>query len=138
MAVIVCLAIYILAACTNSDKVAPINPNGDSELAILMRNMFDDAMRMKKAIESGDRVKVLEKFKKMHTAAATEPEKVASPMYKVFTDAYYESLTTLENVKLGETAQAFNSMVQSCMNCHQAMCPGPMVRIEKLWIDTGK
>jgi hypothetical protein len=31
-------------------------------------------------------------------------------------------------------SETFNIMVDNCMNCHQKMCPGPMVKIKKLYI----
>ena len=58
----------LVLACSNMDSsksdLPPIqpNPNGDSELALLMREMFDDGMRMKEQIEKGDKLEVLAKF----------------------------------------------------------------------------
>lgn len=128
--------IFSLESCQNQNNgVAPINPNGDSELALMMRDMFEEAMAMKKEIDQGEKPKAIKRFEAMHTAEATEPEKVAMPIYATFTDAYLESLNALKNASIDETPKAFNGVVQSCMNCHQAMCPGPIVRIEKLWVD---
>ena len=133
--IIVLALTVVLTSCGKNDGVAPINPNGDSELALLMRDMFDEAMRMKGQIEKGKIPKIVKQFKEMHTAEATEPDKVAMPIYKTFTDAYHESLTALEQASSQNAHQAFNGVVQSCMNCHQAMCPGPIVKIEKLWVE---
>lgn len=129
--------IVMLGACQQekNDGVAPRNPNGESELALLMLDMLQDGMRMKAEIEAGKLPKIVKEFEEMHTAAATEPEKVKSPTYKSFTAAYHASLQALKDANLGETTDAYNRMVQSCMNCHQVMCPGPMVRIEKMYIE---
>ena len=38
---------------------AVINPNGDSELALLMRDMFEDGMRLKEQIAKGEQPDIL-------------------------------------------------------------------------------
>jgi len=130
----------LVLACSDIDSsksgLPPIqpNPNGDSELALLMRDMFDDGMRMKKQIEQGDKLEVLAKFEKIHTAQATEPEKAASKKYKLYADAYLNMLEQLKVSSEEDTAILFQGLVESCMNCHRAMCPGPMVRIKKLYL----
>ncbi len=110
-----------------------INPNGDSELALLMRAMFDDGMDMKTAIEKGQHPSTKVDYAKIFTATATEPDKAASPEFKAFADVYLEQMKALENCTTEEAAPIFKTMVTSCMNCHAAMCPGPMVRIKKLY-----
>lgn len=129
-------ALIMLLSCVGGDNsgVAPINPNGDSELALLMRKMYDDAMTMKSEIEEGSKPEIGDTYQTMLTADATEPEKVATQAYRSFTDAYHKSLESLQEANLGEVSNEFNVMVQNCMNCHQAMCPGPMVKIEKLYL----
>ena len=129
------LGIIILAACKKNDGVAPINPNGDSELALLMRDMFDETLEMKNQIDAGKKPDVKNWFKNMTTVEATEPEKVAMPIYSAFSKSYHERLADFEKASVGEMHKTFNGVVQSCMTCHQAMCPGPMVRIEKLWVE---
>jgi len=34
----------------------------------------------------------------------------------------------------GATETLFQGLVESCMNCHRAFCPGPIVRIKKLYL----
>ena len=125
-------------ACANSSQekqcvvIEPINPNGDSELSLLMREMFEDAMRMKGEVKNGKTPDVLKKFKKIHTAEATEPEKAESDEFKAFADSYLAAVDALEKSKPDEAAVFYRGMVESCMNCHRSMCPGPMVRIKKL------
>jgi cytochrome c556 len=33
-----------------------------------------------------------------------------------------------------QVKNGYNLMVEACMNCHRSYCPGPMVRIKKLYI----
>jgi hypothetical protein len=112
---------------------APINPNGDSELALLMRAMYEEADRMKKAIERGEQPKITLDYDKILTAEATEPEKAASPTYKVHAQSYLQTLKALETAELAEAKVLFDKMVDSCMGCHTALCPGPKTRIKKLY-----
>lgn len=135
-----CFLMFLVFTCSDVDEsksgLVPTqpNPNGDSELALLMREMFDDGMRMKQQLESGDKLEVLAKFEKIHTAQATEPEKAASKKFKVYADAYLNMIEQLKVSSPDDTEILFQGLVESCMNCHRAMCPGPMVRIKKLYL----
>lgn len=111
----------------------PLNPNGDSELALLMRAMFDDALLMKEQIEQGQRPKPSLDYQKILTAEATEPEKAASDAYKVHALSYLQTIKALQEADAPQAASLYKNMVNSCMGCHQALCPGPTVRIKKLY-----
>lgn len=111
----------------------PINPNGDSELALLMRAMYEEAERMKSAIENGEKPEITLDYKAILTAEATEPEKAASDTYKVHAQSYLQTLKALENADVAKAKMLFEDMVDSCMGCHTALCPGPKARIKKLY-----
>lgn len=118
---------------TGENKIQQsVNPNGDSELAILMREMFDEAKSIKQQIANGKPVELSIDHEKMLTAHATEPEKAASAQYKMFADLYLQSIKNLESAKTNEVDSLYNTMVVSCLNCHKALCPGPLVKIKKL------
>ena len=125
------LSFFIFTSCSNEPE--PLNPNGDSELAVLMREMFEDGEKLKEAIESGKIPKLTKKHARILTADATEPEKAASNEYKVFADSYLQILEKLETADDDQLPDLYNNLVNSCMNCHQVLCPGPMVRIKKLY-----
>ena len=129
----------IAIACSKEQKpsgtnayIQPINPNGDSELAVLMRAMYDDAARVKQQIASGKRITFNVHHEDVLNAHATEPEKAASAEYKAFARLYLESIKQLENASINEVDQLYSTMIQHCMNCHQSLCPGPIVKIKKL------
>lgn len=126
--------LLILSSCEFADtgKAKPLNPNGDSELALMMREMYEDGQRMKKEVLAGNKPEVLEKFRQIHEARATEPEKIATEQYRLYADAYLNALQILDNSGMEELESSYSAVVESCMNCHRAVCPGPMVRIEKL------
>jgi hypothetical protein len=110
------------------------NPNGDSELALLMRDMYDDGMVTKEEMLQGKQPEVRVKYHKMHTAKATEPEKVATPNYNAFAQAYEDAVTSFLKSDPSHRVETYQSMINSCMNCHQTMCPGPTRKIKHLYL----
>lgn len=110
----------------------PLNPNGDSELALLMREMFEDGERMKQDILDGKVPKIGVDYEAVLTAAATEPEKAASDAYHAFALTYIETMKAIEKADPEEAATLYVSMVKTCMDCHTQLCPGPKRRIRKL------
>ncbi len=124
-----CLLIW--QACkTESSK--PLNPNGDSELAVLMRQMFEDGERIREQIKSGQPVDIKVDFEKIMTAKATDPKKMQGPEYPHFASAYVEAMKALRDAPPAEAQDKYSAMVATCMNCHEQSCPGPIVRIKKL------
>ncbi len=72
--------IFILSAhalCTmlscdqEPQKTKVYNPNGDSELALLIRDLFDEAMEVKKDIKDGKTPKLRLDYDKIISAKAT-------------------------------------------------------------------
>ena len=126
---------YLLSCTAQNAKsdALPLNPNGDSELALLMRAMFDDALLMKQQIEQGEQPRPGLDYQKILTAKATEPEKAASDAYKVHALSYLQTIKALQQADVAQAASLYSNMVNSCMGCHQAICPGPTVRIKKLY-----
>ncbi len=119
--------------CTGSDSsIQPLNPNGDSELALLMRAMFDEAEQIKRQIAAGEPVRVSLNHEKIQTAHATEPEKAASAEYQAFAKVYLQTVEALQKAEPDQVKMLFDNLVENCMTCHKALCPGPMVRIKKL------
>jgi hypothetical protein len=112
--------------------IAPINPNGDSELALLMRNMYDETFEIKEQVANGQPITFSLKHEEILTAHATEPEKASSPEYKAFANVYLQTMNTLKTADSEDIPHLYENMVASCTVCHQALCPGPLVKIEKL------
>lgn len=111
-----------------------LNPNGDSELAILMRNMADEAERIKAYVENGETPEIEVDYQQILSATATEPHKKATPEYKAFAEAHIQSMQLLEDADTSRMLTLYDNMVDNCINCHKALCPGPLVRIKKLKI----
>jgi microcompartment protein CcmL/EutN len=125
---------FHMISCQQSQN-RPLNPNGDSELALLMRAMYEDGERMKEHLESGKIPKPMADVEALLTAEATEPDKVATQEYKAFAESYIALTASLKEADAESAPELYKNMVDMCMTCHKSMCPGPMVRIEKLYTD---
>ena len=115
--------------------VSPINPNGDSELALLMRQLFNDADSIKQLIEAGQGsvpVEFIEAIERVHTADPTDPE-VKTDQFTAFNDMMKAQAERLKESTENQVEE-FNNFVNSCISCHQVVCPGPIKRIKKLKI----
>jgi len=143
-----CLLIILLAAMYSSDcygqqsevmkssseqnSVTPLNPNGDSELALLMRSMYDDGMEMKSAIKNGEAPKSHIDISQLYTSEPSVRGKVDSPEYQAFALAYEAAFVGLGKAQVDKKEHAYKALVNSCIACHKSVCPGPIVRIEKM------
>lgn len=125
---------YCISCTTDGPSDKPLNPNGDSELALLMRAMFDDGLKMKTQLQNGEMPALSVAFEKIHTATPTEPGKSSTPEYQVHALSYEQAVKALKTAAPGEAEASYTRMVDACMNCHRAICPGPMVRIKKLYL----
>lgn len=134
----IAFVLSLLLACTPpqqepaAESVRPINPNGDSELALLMRDMFEDGERIKAQVENGEMPTGLKDFAAIHAAVPTDST-VRGPVFTAFAEAYLESVRQMEAADSSSVFR-FNRMVDQCMNCHSEFCPGPKKRISKLYI----
>lgn len=117
---------------SKSKDARPINPNGDSELALLMRDMFEESDSLKQLVLQGKSLSGLEKYENIHSAIPTDPT-VTGPVFEAFATSYIESIKALE-ASDSTSIFNFNQMVDQCMNCHTEFCPGPKKRIKKLYI----
>lgn len=111
-----------------------LNPNGDSELAIVMRLMMDHGKDLKKQIESSTPITPYpEKIKTITTATPTDGMIEDRDVFNGFAGFY---LSTLDSVYLKnvDVKTQFNHMVTSCVNCHENYCHGPIPAIKTLYI----
>ncbi len=118
------------ASCTKK----PVNPNGDSELSVLMRTMLHSSESMKELIKKGDLPKEFpEAFLKIHSAKPTDSEtKKAS--FDGFANNYIDNLHALYNSPKADLTKHYNALITACANCHTDHCPGPLKAINKLKI----
>ena len=129
------LALGLASCASDADtEKKQLNPNGDSELALLMRDMFDEGLAAKQALLDGKVPDIRCDVSRLHTASATEPEKVARPEYAVFARSYEDAVAALEAAPFGNRDEAYDHMVNTCVQCHEQLCPGPIRKINKLYL----
>ena len=128
------LLVFALAACAETaPEVDPRrDPNGVSELALLMREMTLDMERVRTRVLAGEQAACEAGIDRLFSATATEPEKAASEAFSAFGASYLHVVSTLENTPDSLQGPVYDQVIQACANCHQTMCPGPLVRIEQL------
>ena len=138
------ILLTIFAACANEDThqssnvktdnaTAPLNPNGDSELALLMRKMEKHWKGTKKIIEEGKDIKDLPDFSNIFTATPTDESMTMDDLHG-FAENYLQQIKALGNAKGEAQKAAYNNIINGCIMCHENSCSGPIPRIKKLLI----
>lgn len=110
-----------------------------SELALLMRAIAAHADSVRTALAEGrDLPPYPAMAKGMFTAKPTEGMAIDPITYPTFGHDYLKKLDALYTVDTAERALAYNAVVQGCANCHTTHCPGPMMRIKKMYAPLGE
>lgn len=119
------------ASCTATKS---LNPNGDSELSVLMRNMVHSSESLKELIKQGKLPDQFpEEFLKIHTAKPTDSNtKKAS--FDGFASLYVSNMQTLFKSPKEELTTNYNAVISTCVSCHTEHCPGPLKKIKQLSI----
>jgi hypothetical protein len=126
----------VLAENTASDSSScakpSVNPNGDSELALLMREMVATTQSIKDSLSAGKNVPVYpEHFGKIFFAQKTDST-IDKELFNTLAQGYIGNLKYFYGASEKEKVTAFNAMVNSCAACHQNFCGGPLKRIHEL------
>lgn len=113
-------------------SIADLPEHKASPLAELMRDMtaFADTTRQR-LLRGEDLPPYPVHFKDMLTAEST-PGMVDHSTYDPFAIAYLYQLDSLYKVPATQRQQGFDELIQYCAACHGQVCPGPLVRINKL------
>ncbi|HNS11492.1 MAG TPA: hypothetical protein PKM97_02670 [Bacteroidia bacterium] len=110
------------------------NPNGSSELSLLMRDMFNHAATARKLALSDEKDPDFpEKFKKIFTATPTDSE-TKNSHYDTFANIYLNAGKTYSSSNTEDLKVNYNNLVNTCLACHSTHCPGPVPKIKKLLI----
>lgn len=105
----------------------------DSELTLLMRKMYDDTALMKTAVKKRKKPEPGVAHEQLLSAVATEGKQTQSPAYQTMGQAYLKALNELLAATPDQAKDRYKKLIDSCMSCHTAFCPGPKMRIEKLY-----
>lgn len=108
---------------------SPRNPNGDSELAVLMRRFVDDLKEARIQVQGGGAVpKLFPLHRTMRCAWPTRPED-RNEGFDARAIAYLGAVREFD----AEPSKAtYNAIVGNCVACHQVSCGGVIEFIETL------
>lgn len=142
------LFVLILVQCSSSEKKSeekiitagtsctekPLNPNGDSELALLMREMKSSSESLREQVKQGNLPENFpEAFLKIHTALPTDSE-TKKESFEGYASNYIYNLKNLYRSPKQDLTKNYNAVVTACADCHSEHCPGPLKAINKLKI----
>lgn len=106
-----------------------------SELALLMRAMAAHADSVKASLARDGKLPAKPKhFDSLFTATPTDGMHIDPITYPTFGNDYLKKLDALYKAPRKERPQAYNALVQGCANCHGTHCPGPLMRIKKMYV----
>jgi len=116
-----------------SNQKATVNPNGESELALLMRSMTDFMEQAKGNLQNGMEIQDCpEEFNRLTTAKETEGIIQERDHFNAYSEQWLDDLEKLCNSNGQEQIQAYEQLRTSCLTCHQSYCQGPIPKIERL------
>ncbi len=134
------VVIIVLGACFSSDEKTPksstfVNPNGTSELAILMDKMYEESLKYRENMTTQNENIFTFDPAYIFSAIPTDPNKVSSKEYQLMGRAYIAAMNALLEASPEERSNHFQGMIHTCMTCHEKVCRGPMEKIKKLYLD---
>ncbi|MAW21791.1 MAG: hypothetical protein CMD16_05305 [Flavobacteriales bacterium] len=131
---IIASSFYSCSRLNDKEKSTAINfPNKSSELAELMRDLVENTEEVKLQISKNEKPGFFIEFDKLHTAVPTDLAVRDDGHFTSFANNYIATVNELINTT-GDKEEKYNKMIQSCIICHQQICPGPIKRIKKLRI----
>ena len=106
-----------------------------SELALLMRDMYQKNLDLRQQIIDGEIPESFpEDFKTIHTADATEE---LNETFKSLAVQYIANMEAITEAKSPEEGvKAYNSMINTCASCHTIYCQGPLAKIKRMRISS--
>lgn len=108
---------------------SPRNPNGDSELAVLMRTMVDQLKENRLRVKNGESARAMwSTHRTMRCAWPTNP-KERNEGYDGRSQSYLATVRAFDEAPSQET---YNAVVQGCIACHQVNCGGVIGFLETL------
>lgn len=107
-------------------------PNQDKPMALMMRQMADDAQKMKDLVLAG---KLLEAkafpFMRFHLVEPTDPN-ILQPQFFENARLLQVAHKNLMAANAKQQPAMYTAYINQCINCHQVYCSGPLKRIRKL------
>jgi hypothetical protein len=117
------LAVFVICSSFSIEK--------PDSMEKLMKQMITYIKKERKQIEENKPSISFPVSKHKMSKAKVNPKKL-SKEHEQFIELFFEDLAAYEKATdLTERKALFNNMVNSCVNCHQHECPGPLVVIKK-------
>lgn len=117
-----------------TENCGPLNPNGDSERALMMREMTRLAEENAEALrKGGDLLPYNGEFEKLASTAGTMT--VDEDFFKAMSEGYLVHMKELYSAAPEKRIEAHNNLIQSCQDCHAQTCRGPLKRIDKMMVN---
>jgi hypothetical protein len=118
---------------TSEDCAKPTKyPNQDKPMALMMRQMADDAQKMKDKVEAGEQIDANEfPLIRFHLVEPTDPD-VLQPQFYENARLFQQAHKAMMSVPANKQKEMYTAYINQCINCHQTYCSGPLKRIRKL------
>ena len=105
------------------------NPNGDSELAVLMRQFVDDVREARTLLEAGQPVKNLyPTYRQMRCMWLTKPDERNAN----FDGRAIAFLGVVQAYDSKPGKETYNGIINGCIACHSQSCGGPLDFIDSM------
>ena len=105
-----------------------------SELALLMKDMYKVNEKWKAEIEQGNIPKDFPVEHKNIVTAKSSNSRAGSDFYNSMALTYLNDVESVIQADTSNVKAKFNSMISTCVSCHEEVCHGPISRIKKLFI----
>jgi hypothetical protein len=132
------LFIVIVLGCNDPTQIKnikdqPMMGGSDAELAIIMRQIHKDSKAIRLHIKDSTDFRSItpEYLQDMIGAETTDPD-VKGSLFDAFAQTYLNNMDALYGTSEDQKKELFNTVVNSCIDCHGEFCPGPIDTIEKL------
>ncbi|MBU3675601.1 MAG: hypothetical protein FGM54_00230 [Chitinophagaceae bacterium] len=107
------------------------NPNGQSALAGMMRQMVNDCDRMRADILAGKPVDSLRYPMPPFIGAEPTEADMKTPVFYAYASGFEIAYRTLMSDSKNQVAN-YNALIQGCASCHNNFCRGPLKKINQL------
>jgi hypothetical protein len=135
IALLALLPVLLALAVGDAGTRPPAPPQDDaSELALMMRAMAAHVDSAKASIGRGARLPHKPDFSGLFTATPTEGMHIDPITFPTFGQDYLRKLDALYKARRKDRTKAYNALVLSCANCHGTHCPGPLMRINRMYL----
>jgi hypothetical protein len=105
------------------------NPNGDSELAALMRHCVDDWKEARAALKTGQAIRPrFPVHRRMRCSWPTDP----ADRNQAFDALAVGYLTRVQAFDARPSVKTYEGVLDGCKACHEVTCGGPLQVIESL------